>query len=419
MSHAHTHEKKEEKSAILHPRKVLMFGWEFPPHNSGGLGVACWGLTRALADLGVDVTFVLPKKVPVESVHCKLCFAESYGTISLRKIDTCLTPYITSEQYRSMRGRTPGMYGASLFDEVLRYGVLARDIARDEEFDVIHAHDWLSFLAGIEAKKISGKPLVVHVHATEFDRVGDGPVNQFVYDIEREGMEEADKVIAVSQFTKDILTQKYGILEEKIEVVHNGVEERDFVSETSVPEFIEQIKKSDKKVVLFVGRITLQKGPDYFVKVAKKVLEYMSDVYFVVAGSGDMEGRMIEDVARAGISDKFIFTGFLRGDELDSIYQSADLYIMPSVSEPFGIAPLEAVMQGAPALISKQSGVSEVLKHSLKADFWDIDDMANKVLGVLEHPALQKTLSKSSRKEAKGINWNEAAQKCILLYNEL
>jgi len=396
-----------------------MFGWEFPPYNSGGLGVACLGLTRALSELGLDITFVLPKRVPIESSHCKLCFADSYGAISLRKVDTCLTPYITSDQYGKMKGRVPGMYGETLFDEVLRYSLLARDIARDTDFDIIHAHDWLSFLAGVEAKKVSGKPLVVHVHATEFDRVGNGPVNQFVYDIEREGLGEADKIIAVSHFTKNILVEKYGVPAEKIEVVHNGIDERDFVAETSVPEFVSRLKKTGKKIVLFVGRITLQKGPDYFVKVAKKVTEYLKDVYFVVSGSGDMEGRMIEDVARAGLSEKFVFTGFLRGSELDSIYHSADLYIMPSVSEPFGIAPLEAVMQGAPALISRQSGVSEVLTHSLKADFWDIDDMANKAIAVLEHPALQKTLSKHSRKQAKDISWNEAAQKCILLYNEL
>lgn len=399
--------------------KVLMFGWEFPPYNSGGLGVACWGLTRALVELGLDVTFVLPKRVPIEESHCKLCFADSYGTISLRKVDTFLTPYITSDQYGKLKGRVPGMYGETLFDEVLRYALLARDIARDTDFDVIHAHDWLSFLAGIEAKKVSDCPLVVHVHATEFDRVGSGPVNQFVYDIEREGLEFADRIVAVSQFTKNIIIQKYGIPETKIQVVHNGIDEREYVSETNTPEFIGSLKKSGKKVVLFVGRITLQKGPDYFVQVAKKVSEFVKDAYFVVAGSGDMEGRMIEDVARAGLGDKFIFTGFLRGSELDSIYHSADLYIMPSVSEPFGIAPLEAVMQGTPALISRQSGVSEVLTHSLKADFWDIDDMANKVISVLEHPALQKTLSRHSRKEAKGISWNEAAQKCILLYNEL
>lgn len=399
--------------------KVLMFGWEFPPYNSGGLGVACWGLTKALSELGIDVAFVLPKRVPIEPSHCAIRFADSYGEISFRKIETCLTPYITSEQYTHMKGRVAGMYGGSLFDEVLRYAELARDIVKNESFDVIHAHDWLSFLAGIEAKKISGKPLVVHVHATEFDRVGNGSVNQFVYDIEREGMEYADRVVAVSQFTKNILIEKYGIIEEKITVVHNGVEEKNFIAEVGVPEFVQQLKKAGKKIVLFVGRITLQKGPDYFVQVARRVSEYMDNVYFVVSGSGDMEGRMIEDAARSGIADKFIFTGFLRGDELDSIYRSADLYIMPSISEPFGIAPLEAVQQGSPTLISRQSGVSEVLSHSLKADFWDIDDMTSKVVGVLEHGSLQRTLREFSMREALKINWKEAAQKCILLYNKL
>ncbi len=398
--------------------KVLMFGWEFPPYNSGGLGVACWGLTKALAELGIDVVFVLPKSVPIGATHCNMRFADSYGEISFRKIETCLTPYITSAQFMNMKGRVVGMYGGSLFDEVLRYAELARDIVRDETFDVIHAHDWLSFLAGIEAKKMTGKPLVVHVHATEFDRVGGGSVNQFVYEIEREGMHYADRVVAVSQFTKNIIIEKYGVPEEKITVVHNGVEEKNFIGVVGVPEFVRQLKKNGKKIVLFVGRITLQKGPDYFVNIAKRVSEYMDNVYFVVSGSGDMEGKMIEDAARSGIAEKFIFTGFLRGDELDSVYRSADMYIMPSVSEPFGIAPLEAVQQGVPTLISRQSGVSEVLSHALKADFWDIDDMASKVVGVLEHKSLQKTLREFSLKEVTKINWKEAAQKCILLYNK-
>lgn len=395
-----------------------MFGWEFPPYNSGGLGVACWGLTKALTNLGIEVKFVLPKKFDIKNSHCKILFADPSG-ISIIGVNSLLSPYITSEEYELKKGVTGDFYGHSLQEEVLRYALLSRDLALSQEFDVIHAHDWLSFLAGIEAKKVSGKPLVVHVHATEYDRVGSGEVNRFVYDIEKKGMETADRIIAVSQFTKDILTDKYGIDEDKINVVHNGIDEGDYISETGTPEAVKRLKAHGNKIVLFVGRITLQKGPDYFVKMARRVLEHYPNVYFVVSGSGDMEGRVIQEVARLGISTRFIFTGFLRGEDLNSVYRSADIYIMPSVSEPFGITPLEAVANGAPALISKQAGVAEVLTHTLRVDFWDTDEMANKVVSALKHESLRKTLGENSKEELKRINWNEAAQKCIMLYNEL
>lgn len=400
--------------------KVLMFGWEFPPYNSGGLGVACFGLSRSLASFGVDLTFVLPRRYPFDGVPCDLLFAEEFGSISLRHVDTLLTPYINSNEYHLLKSDSKdGFYGSGLIDEVYRYAGVAGSIASKTPHDVIHAHDWLSFLAGIEAKKRSGKPLVVHVHATEFDRVGSGSVNAQVYAIEKEGMEKADRVIAVSQFTKNLIVEHYGIDEKKITVVHNGVDEQDFVTETSTPVFLRRLKDMGEKIVLFVGRITLQKGPDYFVEVAKEILQHAPNTYFVVAGSGDMEGAMLQAIARAGLSQRFLCTGFLRGDDLSSIYGAADLFIMPSVSEPFGIAPLEAVMYGAPVLISKQAGVSEVLSSALKSDFWDIHDMANKAVAVLRHPSLQHDLSSGAREQIKGISWKEAAEKCIAMYNKL
>lgn len=408
--------------------KVLMFGWEFPPHNSGGLGVACFGLTRALAGAGVDVSFVLPKKVPVDSGHCKVLFAEDpesdkSGQVTFHEIDSLLSPYLSSEEYREMiallgiAGAT--RYGHSLMGEVLRYAKKARALARKEKFDVIHAHDWLSFLAGIEAKKVSGKPLVAHVHATEFDRTGGNGVNSSVYAIEKKGMSVADKVVTVSHFTKNIVHDKYGISEGKIEVVHNGIDEADYIRGDVSPKAIKKLKDQGKKIVLFVGRITLQKGPDYFVRVARKVVEEVPEALFVVAGSGDMEWKMIQEVAYRGIADKFIFAGFLRGKDLDAVYQIADLYIMPSVSEPFGITPLESLMQGTPALISKQSGVSEVVSHVLRADFWDVDDMADKVISVLKNDVLKFTLSRQGKNEVKKVDWKKAAEKCILVYSNL
>jgi len=401
--------------------KVLMFGWEFPPFNSGGLGVACFGLTRALANQGVDVSFVLPRRVNIGDSHCKVLFAEEPGDVTLSTFDSLITPYITSQEYeeaRKMLGST-SLYGHSLLQEVLRYAKKARALARKEKFDVIHAHDWLSFLAGIEAKKVSGKPMVAHVHATEFDRTGGNGINKFVYDIEKKGMESADTVVTVSNFTKDIVADKYGIDVGKIEVVHNGIDESDYIRGDVSLKSIIKLKEQGKKIVLFVGRITLQKGPDYFVRVARKVVDHDPDALFIVVGSGDMEWKMIQEVAYQGIADKFMFAGFLRGKDLDAVYQVADLYIMPSVSEPFGITPLESLMHGTPALISKQSGVSEVVSHVLRADFWDVDDMADKVLSVLQNDVLKFTLRRQGKEEVKNVNWKKAASKCILLYSKL
>ncbi len=392
-----------------------MFGWEFPPYNSGGLGTACFGLTRALSSCeNTDIIFVLPKKVNVSSDLIKIIFADTSTILSGEDI-SILSGYITSDEYLVKRNDvTVGLYGATLLQEVKHYANRAREIARNEDFDIIHAHDWLSFLAGIEAKKISGKPLILHVHATEFDRTGGQGVNQDVYDIEKYAMGEADEIIAVSNFTKEKIIEHYGINPNKITVVHNGVDVSDY---KELPPILESIKKEGKhKIVLFVGRITVQKGPEYFVRAAKKVLEYYPDALFVVAGSGDMQYQMMDEVASLGIGDKMIFTGFLRGDDLTSLYQAADLYVMPSVSEPFGIIPLETIANGTPVIVSKQTGVSEVLTHALKVDFWDIDEMANKILGVLQNDSLQKTLKEESFKEVEKLNWTASAKKVLNVY---
>lgn len=396
--------------------KVLMFGWEFPPHNSGGLGTACFGLTKALSRESTDVVFVLPKKVPVNTSHAKLVFANE-KSIKVRHIDSILYPYITSERYSDeVRNLKDEVYGLSLMEEVKRYARKAGAIAVSENCDVIHAHDWLAFLAGIEAKRATGKPLVVHVHATEFDRTGGTGVNSEVYAIEKQGLEEADAVIAVSGWTKNILISKYGVPPEKIQVVHNGINTDDH---KIVSNRIESLKRVGNKIVLFVGRITLQKGPDYFIRAAKRVLEYRPDTLFVVSGSGDMERQMIRQAAESGIGDKVIFAGFLRGDELAGIYQSADLYVMPSVSEPFGITPLESLLNGTPVLISKQSGVAEVLTHVLKTDFWDTEDMADKIISVLDHRPLYESLRENGGREVERNNWRNAALKCVAIYESL
>ncbi len=435
--------------------KVLMLGWEFPPYISGGLGTACYGLTKGLSELGTEIAFLLPRPIrSAYSTHVKLLTpstrygsiqeGKSLGNVRLTALDVALYPYGNPSEKGVPVGETgrqskperccstggPGRvkdqevvagsiqcqangdnnYGNDLFNQTQRYSHLACHISRREVFDVIHAHDWMTYPAGIAVASIAGKPLVVHVHSTEFDRSGEH-VNQWVYEVERRGMHQADQVITVSHFTKRICVERYGVAENKVAVVHNGVESvADGEAGLPLP------AKRKEKLVLFLGRITLQKGPEYFVYAAKKVLEKMDDVRFVVAGSGDMMYRTVELAAELGIGHKVLFAGFLRGNEVNRIFRMADLYVMPSVSEPFGISPLEAMMNDVPVIISKQSGVSEILHHALKVDFWDIQELANKILAVLRYPSLQETLRKNGAEEVRRFPWREAAQKCRQVY---
>ena len=419
--------------------RVFMLGWEFPPFISGGLGTACYGLTRALDEIGIRVTFVLPRMVEGEyTTHVRLLTpgsqlsapaheATKFKSLRFRTIPSALQPYATPDVYRqrverSLRlrrqlGGSPepigGIdYNSDMCTEVHRYAAMAVELAQFEEFDIVHAHDWMTYPAAMAVATMCGRPLVVHVHSTEFDRSGEH-VNQMVYDIERAGMERADKVIAVSHFTRNIIISRYGISGDKVEVVYNGVERNGSWPLTEVG-----IKK-DERIVLFLGRITMQKGPEYFLYAAKKVLEVMDNVKFVMAGSGDMMYRTIELAAHLGIGHKVLFTGFLRGEDVNKIYKMADLYVMPSVSEPFGIAPLEALDNDVPVIISKQSGVSEVLTHALKVDFWDVDEIANKVVAVLKYPPLQLTLRSHGNSEVRKLRWKDSARKCAKIYEDM
>lgn len=398
--------------------RVLMFGWEFPPHNSGGLGTACYGLTKSLSRANVAVTFVLPKKLDrLDHDFLKIVFA-NIRHIKLRGVHSLIHPYITSDLYDEYLRTADDaeLYGLNLFDEVRRYGLQARLIAQEEPHDIIHAHDWLSFRAGIEAKRISGKPLIVHMHATEFDRTAGHP-NQYIYEEERRGLHAADCIIAVSQQTKDTIVRHYGIPPEKVLVVHNGIDLAEHRRE--LPAALGHIKVNGKKIVLFVGRITIQKGPDYFIKVARRVLEFDPNVLFIISGSGDMEHQIVRMAAEMGLSNKIIFAGFVRGDDLMSLYRAADLFVMPSVSEPFGLTALEALANGTPILVSRQSGVSEVLTHALKSDFWDIDDMADKILGVIQSKGLHDTLGEMGSRDVEQLTWEKAAGKCTEIYRQL
>jgi len=394
-----------------------MFGWEFPPHNSGGLGVACQGLARALSK-NVELTFVLPRKLKISEKGFKLLFAD-VPDAKLIGLDSLLVPYVTSEKYSFLRGIDPnGNYGATLFEEVRRYAILSQKVAGSENFDVIHAHDWLSFGAGIEAKKVSGKPLVVHVHATEVDRTAGNP-NRFIYQREREGVLAADKVLSVSQFTKDVLVKHYGVSERKVEVVHNGIDKDRYFTNESPNLGVSRLKELGYKIVLYYGRITIMKGVDHLINAANLVLKYNPKTLFVIVGSGDMEGQIMSQSASMGISKNVLFPGFLRGRELSSMIKAADLFVMPSISEPFGLTSLESLIHGTPVLMSKQSGVSEVLKNTLKADFWDVDDMADKILSVINHSSLKKELTSNGKREVYLCTWDKAAEKCLSVYNNL
>jgi len=398
-----------------------MFGWEFPPYNSGGLGVACSGLARALAKENVDILFVLPKTLDILEPSIRFLFA-GLENIKFKGAKTGLSPYKTASQYsRWKKLGVDDIYGDDLFAEVLRYAALVPGLIAGEEFDIIHAHDWLSFPAGIEAKRISGKPLIVHVHATGFDQGGGVHADSRVWRIEKEGMEEADAIIAVSEFTKRMIVDRYGINPEKIHVVYNGIDVDLHGAEGGVFQNVRNfgLKIPGYKIVLYVGRLTLQKGPDYFLRAAKRVLEENPKTFFVIAGSGDMERQMIRLSAELGIAQNVFFTGFVRGGDLERLYHAADLFVLPSVSEPFGITPLESLIADTPVLLSKQSGVSEVISHALKVDFWDVDEMANKIVSVLRYPPLKNELRRGGKQEALSLTWQKAAAKCVMLYKRI
>ena len=427
--------------------RVLMFGWEFPPHIAGGLGTACYGIVKGLSHCGVSTMFVMPSAsgdedqsaaqiinasdVPVQ-ITDTMNVDDFLDKVQFVHIGTNMVPYLDPAEFHTLveedrrrqvrdfsvhYGHTykfSGKYGSNLMEEVARYAMVGGTIAmtHKDEFDVIHAHDWLTYMAGIAAKRLSGKPLVVHVHATSFDRSSDNNIDTRVYDIEKRGMEAADKVITVSDLTRNIVITKYGIDPSKVVTVHNAV---DFSGRSNVN--VESGVKD--KVVTFLGRITFQKGPEYFIEAAAKVLKRCDNVRFVMAGSGDMMNRSIRQVARLGISDRFHFTGFLRGKEVQEMFALSDVYVMPSVSEPFGISPLEAMRTGVPSVISKQSGAAEVLKYAFKVDFWDVDAMADEIYALLKYPALANFASKYGFDEVNTLKWNNAAVKIKNVYESV
>jgi len=422
-----------------------MFGWEFPPHISGGLGTASYGLTKGMTTLDdLEVIFVVPKawgdedqstvrlvganKVPVS--FKQIYYKGTRRPVEKIEVTSRIIPYADPDDFwkvtrsevtghklyiqTNRKGMVDfsGRYDSNLLDEIYKYSIVASVIAEENEFDIIHAHDWLAYPAGIAAAEVSGKPLVIHVHATDFDRSG-GNVNPEVYRIEKSGMDAASKIITVSNLTRDIVINKYGIPPDKVETVYNAVEPVNFTEDVVVN------KGFDEKVVTFLGRITLQKGPEYFIEAAYKVLRVMNNVRFVMAGSGDMMERMMRRAASLRITDRFHFTGFLRGKDVFTMLTMSDVYIMPSVSEPFGISPLEAMQSNVPVIISKQSGVAEILTHAVKTDFWDIDAMADAIYGILNYPALSSMFIKNGKEEVIRLKWDNSARHVKDIYERV
>jgi glycosyltransferase involved in cell wall biosynthesis len=416
--------------------KALMFGWEFPPHILGGLGTASYGLTRGMATQpDMDITFVIPKPWGDEDKSFLKIIGACIVPIVWKDVQydyvkNRLGKYMDPQLYYDLRDHIyadfsyrfvndlgcmefSGRYPDNLLEEINNYSIVAGVIARKEQFDIIHAHDWLTYPAGIHAKMVSSKPLVIHVHATDYDR-SRGNVNPDVYGIEKNGMDNADHIITVSNLTRQTVIEKYHQNPSKVTTVHNAVEplSPDILA---IPD-----KKGVKdKVITFLGRITMQKGPEYFVEAAAKVLAKAPEARFIMAGSGDMMDKMIRLAAKRDISDRFHFTGFMKGKQVYEVLKASDVYVMPSVSEPFGISPLEAMQCGIPSIISKQSGCAEILNYAVKVDYWDIEAMADAMYALISYPAMHQFLKEEGKKEVDNLKWEYAGQKIRRIYDQL
>ena len=416
--------------------KALMFGWEFPPHILGGLGTASYGLTRGMAmQPDMDITFVIPKPRGDEDQSFAKIIGCCNTPVAWRDIQWDyaqhrLGKFMNPQEYYNLRDHIyadfnylhtndlgciefSGKYPSNLLEEINNYSIVAGVIARTYPCDVIHSHDWLTYPAGMHAKQVTGKPLVIHVHATDFDR-SRGNVNPQVYALEKDGMDHADHIITVSNLTRNTVIEKYHQPPWKVTTVHNAVEPL-----SQEIQNIHSQKGTKDKVVTFLGRITMQKGPEYFVEAASLVLKRSKNVRFVMAGSGDMMDQMIRLAARRGISDRFHFTGFLKGNQVYEMLKSSDVYVMPSVSEPFGISPLEAMQCGVPSIISKQSGCAEILNNVIKTDYWDTEAMADAMYSIITYPGMATYLREEGKREVDEIKWEYAGKKVRKIYESV
>lgn len=386
-----------------------MLGWELPPRNTGGLGVACYGLAKGLAQHGVKIAFGLPMPLDQE-VDFMTLIDSPIDNVTITQINANLMPYANNHSYLQQKQyQVVKNSSKSLYEESLNYAIKAANWAETVNHQIIHAHDWMTYPAAIKARERSNKPFIAHVHATEYDRTG-GNVDHRIADIEYHGLHSADQIITVSNYTKQKVMENYRIPENKIEVIHNGVDAAEFS--------LKQIKRifPHDHIVAYVGRLTFQKGVEYFLKMAKEVLISHPQTIFIVAGTGDMYERHVLEAAHLNISKRTIFTGFLTGEKLKSVYHMADVFVMPSVSEPYGIVALEALAAGTPIIISKQSGVAETVKHALKVDYWDVNKMAYLVRRILDNQHKVANMVKLGQKEVQRLTWNRAARKTINVY---
>ena len=390
------------------PIRILMLGWEFPPFKSGGLGTYLFGFTKELNKLGAKIIFIMPytgKKMDYDFIK----IVQANG-IDMVGISSSITPYtMPLEWLKGRRSMVRNVYGWGFFEEVAYYNVRAVQIGSMIDCDVIHCHDWMTMPAGIALKRILGKPLVVTIHSTEYDRTGNLFPNAKIMAIERAGLLEADVVITVSNYEKRQLVERYGIPSEKIRVVYNAIDPERYRR-------MEVEKYINDKIVLFVGRLTIQKGCEFFLEAAKKVLERVPDARFVIVGSGDQMHSLIQKSIDLGIADRTHFVGF--DPDVTKYYSIADVFVMPSVSEPFGLTPLEALACDVPVIISKQSGVSEVLRNCLKVDFWDTQELANKIIALLNYKPLHDELRERAKREITRFRtWHDVARECMEIYN--
>ena len=416
--------------------KVLMFGWEFPPHILGGLGTASYGLTKGMSQQDdLEITFCIPKPWGDEDQSFLRIIGMNstpvvWKNVGWDYVKGRVGSYMDPQLFYDLRDHIyadfnylntndlgciefSGRYPDNLHEEINNYSIVAGVVARQQEFDIIHSHDWLTYPAGIHAKQVSGKPLVIHVHATDFDR-SRGNVNPTVYAIEKNGMDNADHIMCVSELTRQTVIHKYFQDPKKVSTVHNAVSPLSQEIQDIVPQ-----KNPSEKVVTFLGRITMQKGPEYFVEAAALVLKRSRNIRFVMAGSGDMLNAMINMAAERGIADRFHFPGFQRGRQVYEAYKNSDVFVMPSVSEPFGIAPLEAMQCGTPSIISKQSGCGEILDKVIKTDYWDINAMADAIYSICTNESLFKYLQEEGKKEVDGITWEKVGLRIRALYEDV
>jgi glycosyltransferase involved in cell wall biosynthesis len=390
--------------------KILMLGWELPPHNSGGLGVACYQLCKALSKKDIDLEFILPYEAEHNIDFMKITAAHPQGVAEITKSGIAYDSY----KYTYVDGHEEWH---DIYGQQLMFEHAAARLASSREFDVLHAHDWLTFRAALRIKLQTGCPIILHVHSIENDRAGGSGGNPLVRDIEATAFAMADRIVAVSRFTKQAIMREYDIPADKIEVVHNSIEINDIAHEPdNAYRYLEALKTQGYRVICNIGRLTIQKGLPNFLRAAKEVVERRPKTMFLIVGSGEQYLELLEQAAHLGIAKNVIFTGFQRGKNWRDAFRIADLFVMPSVSEPFGLTPLEAIPYGTPSIVSKQSGVSEVLYNCLKVDFWDIREMANQMLAVVNNDALRDELHRNALKEYARMSWNDAADKLIGLY---